>query len=169
MTAKSIPIAPSPIAHGMASDFGWALATILKSYTGAIGAAVAEVPGGERGWRLLSAVAHGTTESQLALAKIVKLDRTVVTYLLDGLAEAGLVERHVAPDDRRARCVKITPLGTECAIRIRHTLSNIEDSLLSPLPAEGHETFRTLLATLAVGLIETGEESASCDDFPTGS
>jgi DNA-binding MarR family transcriptional regulator len=62
---------------------------------------------------VLSAAAHGTVGSQLALALHLGVDRTVMTYLLDDLEAAGLIERRPDPADRRARQVVATRQGTK--------------------------------------------------------
>jgi DNA-binding transcriptional MocR family regulator len=61
----------------------------------------------------LDAAAHGAVGSQLALAQHLGIDRTVMTYLLDDLEAAGLIERRPDPADRRARRVVATQLGME--------------------------------------------------------
>jgi MarR family transcriptional regulator, transcriptional regulator for hemolysin len=49
--------------------------------------------------------------SQAALAARLGIDRTVMTYLLDDLVTAGLVERRQDPGDRRTRSVAATEHG----------------------------------------------------------
>ena len=53
----------------------------------------------------------GHVGSQLALAQHLGIDRTVMTYLLDDLEAAGLIERRPDPADRRARRVVATRTG----------------------------------------------------------
>jgi hypothetical protein len=57
---------------------------VFRAYVKAAHAAVADVPGGPRGYQVLAAAAHGAVGSQLALAQHLGVDRTVMTYLLDG-------------------------------------------------------------------------------------
>jgi len=85
------------------SDLGWALGTVTRSYLRTAAEAVADVPGGPRGYQVLSTAACGEASSQLAMAQRLGVDRTVMTYLLDDLEMAGLVERKPDPADRRAR------------------------------------------------------------------
>ena len=84
-------------------DLGWALGALSRSYLQAVAATFAAVPGGPRGYQVLAAAAREEPGSQLALAQHLGVDRTVMTYLLDSLAEAGLIERRPDPADRRAR------------------------------------------------------------------
>ena len=69
------------------------------------------MPGGPRGYQVLASAAVEGPRTQLALAQQLGLDRTVMTYLLDDLQKAGLVERRPDPADRRARRVVLTDAG----------------------------------------------------------
>jgi DNA-binding MarR family transcriptional regulator len=66
------------------------------------GEAVAEVPGGPRGYLVLASLGRGEPSTQVALAQHLGVDRTMMTYLLDDLEDAGLVQRRPDPADRRA-------------------------------------------------------------------
>ena len=89
-------------------DLGWGLGVVFLAYVTAAHAAVADLPGGPRGYQILAAAARGVVGSQLALAQQLGVDRTVMTYLLDDLEAAGLIERRPDPTDRRARHVVAT-------------------------------------------------------------
>src|SRR6266567_550421 len=93
---------------------------------------------------------HG---SQLALAQHLGVDRTVMTYLLDSLAEAGLVERRPDPADRRARRIVATARG-------RALLAGLDR-------ADDREAFRTLLQRLALHAA-TALDSTSADPCTVG-
>ena len=88
---------------GVETDLGWALGAITRSYLRAAREAVEDVPGGARGYLVLASAGQGEPKSQLALAQHLGVDRTAMTYLLDDLEGAGLVERRPDPADRRAR------------------------------------------------------------------
>ena len=66
---------------------------------------------GARGYLVLAVAGQGEPKSQLALAQHLGVDRTAMTYLLDDLEAAGLVERRPDPADRRARRVTLTDAG----------------------------------------------------------
>src|SRR4030081_405988 len=110
---------PTPAAAGgaacgdaMAEDLGWALGVVFRGYVAAATAALAEVPGGPRGYQVIAAAARSDVSSQLALAHHLGIDRTVMTYMLDDLEAAGLIERRPDPADRRAHRGVVTPKGT---------------------------------------------------------
>src|SRR5260221_9921496 len=46
--------------NALADDLGWGLGTVFRAYVNAAHAAVADLPGGPRGYQALSAAAHGT-------------------------------------------------------------------------------------------------------------
>jgi DNA-binding MarR family transcriptional regulator len=146
--------APS-CAGALAGDLGWGLGVVLRAYARAAHTAVADIPGGPRGYQILSAADQGAVGSQLALAQHLGVDRTVMTYLLDDLEAASLIERRPDPADRRARRVVATQLGTELLATLNDRLRAAEAHLLAPLDREARETFRAqvrLLATRAEAL-----------------
>jgi DNA-binding MarR family transcriptional regulator len=131
------------------NDLGWALGALSRSYAKAVSATFANVPGGPRGYQVLAAAAREEPGSQLALAQHLGVDRTVMTYLLDSLAEAGLVERHPDPADRRARRIVATARGRALLDELGEQLRAAEDQLLAGLD-DDTEVFRALLQRVAV-------------------
>jgi DNA-binding MarR family transcriptional regulator len=149
---------------GMHEDLGWALATALRAYGRSAETALAGLPGGPRGYRLLCAVARDCPRSQLALAQHTGLDRTVVTYLVDDLSAQGLVERQPDPVDRRTRRVVATGRGLERLADLDARLAQVEDHLLAPLAPEDRPALRALLQQLARGLHEAGTAALTCPE-----
>lgn len=126
-------------------DLGWALATVLRAHVRAAELVLSDLPGGARAYRLLAAVAQQRLPSQLALAEAVGLDRTVVTYLLDGLVTAGLVERRADPADRRARRIVLTPSGTTRLSDFQRRLRQVEHHVFESLDDGEAAQLRLLL------------------------
>ena len=54
---------------GVEADLGWALGAITRSYLRAAREAVADVPGGARGYLVLAVAGQGEPRSPLALAQ----------------------------------------------------------------------------------------------------
>jgi DNA-binding MarR family transcriptional regulator len=125
------------------------LGAILRTYLRAAGEAVAGVPGGPRGYQVLATAGRGEPSTQLALAQHLGIDRTMMTYLLDDLENAGLVERRPDPADRRARRVALTEAGLSRLSELKRELQQVENSLLEPLDAEERTVLRELLQRLA--------------------
>ena len=155
--------APACAAGGVRADLGWALTTVLRAYVRAADSAVADLPGGSRGYRLLSAIVHDCPRSQLALAHYVGLDRTVVTYLVDDLAAAGLVHRQPDPVDRRTRRVVSTEAGAAHLEQLDARLRQVERQILRPVGDDGPR-LRELLARVALVAADGPGEPTRCSD-----
>src|SRR4051794_41727127 len=92
-------------------DLGLALSVVLRAYLEAAGAIFTDVSGGARGYQILASAAHHAPPNQLALAQQLGIDRSVLTYLLDDLEAAKLIERRPDPADRRARRIVLPRAG----------------------------------------------------------
>jgi DNA-binding MarR family transcriptional regulator len=147
----------------LADDLGWGLGMIFRAYVKAAHAAVADLAGGPRGYQVLSAAAQGAVGSQLALAQHLGVDRTVMTYLLDDLEAAGLIERRPDPADRRARRIVSTQQGTELLASLNDRLRAAEAHLLAPLDAETRDAFRAQVRLLATQLDALDSPDSPCD------
>jgi DNA-binding MarR family transcriptional regulator len=55
---------------------------------------------------------------------------------LNELADGGLIERAMDPEDRRRNVVTITPAGAEQLWRLDGVLAGVQDELLAPLSAD---------------------------------
>ncbi|MFJ6510356.1 MarR family winged helix-turn-helix transcriptional regulator [Streptomyces sp. NPDC091406] len=131
------------------TDLGWAIRMVSSAFRNVATESVADLPGGARAYLVLVALAAGEPPSQLALAKEVSLDRTVMTYLLDDLEAHGLVTRRPDPRDRRARQVLITDTGRTRLTEVRHSLAAAEARLLTDLDDDDASRLRTLLSRVA--------------------
>jgi DNA-binding MarR family transcriptional regulator len=136
-------------AAALSDDLGWALGVVFRSYAKAANSAFCDVPGGPRGYQVLKACARTGTRSQLELASYLGVDRTVMTYLLDDLEGAGLIERHPDPADRRARRIVATEHGRATLAGLQSRLKLAEEHVLAGLPEADRTAFRDLLRRLA--------------------
>lgn len=59
-------------------------------------------------WRMLTALSRNEGATQGALAELLEVEAITCCRMIDRLAEAGLVERRRAPDDRRAWNIYLT-------------------------------------------------------------
>jgi DNA-binding MarR family transcriptional regulator len=112
---------------------------------------------------VLSAATHGTVDSQLALAQHLGVDRTVMTYLLDDLEVAGLIQRVPDPADRRARRVVATTRGTELLVTLDQRLRAAEARLLAPLDDGSREAFRSQIRLLATRINVIDPPNSPCE------
>ncbi|WP_438492883.1 MarR family winged helix-turn-helix transcriptional regulator [Streptomyces asiaticus] len=131
------------------TDLGWAIRLVGAAFRRVATDSVADLPGGARGYLVLVALASGEPPSQLALAKEVSLDRTVMTYLLDDLEAHELITRRPDPRDRRVRQVLLADTGRTRLKQVRRGLAAAEARLLTDLGDQDAEQLRTLLARVA--------------------
>lgn len=134
------------------AELGWALGTVVRNYLRVAGEALAEVPGGPKGYLVLAALGRGEPSTQIALAQHLGVDRTMMTYLLDDLEDAGLVERRPDPADRRARRVTLTATGAARLAEFMCGLHRAEDGLLDALDPDDRTQLRDLLRRLATAM-----------------
>lgn len=139
-----------------ADDVGWSLGVLLRGYRDSVAPKLDDVPHGPRGYETLCAVVRGDHASQLALARHLGIDRTVMTYLIDDLVEAGLVERRANPADRRQRVVVATEAGERLVAARCAEVAEAEADLLRGLDPAERSHFRRLLdkAACAVGGVD---------------
>jgi DNA-binding MarR family transcriptional regulator len=130
-------------------DFGWTLGVVFRAYVKATNVAVGDLPGGHRGYQILTAATRDQPESQSALCQQLGIDRTVMTYLLDDLERASLVERRPAPTDRRTRLVVATETGRARLADLDRRLAHAEAHVLAGLSGEDRAKLKALLRELA--------------------
>jgi DNA-binding MarR family transcriptional regulator len=147
----------------LAGELGWGLAVVFRGYVKAADAVTEGLPGGHRGYQVLSAAALDEPGSQAALAGRLGIDRTVMTYLLDDLAEAGLVERRQDPCDRRTRLVVATDHGRSVLADLDKRFARAEQHLLGGLAPEDQAAFRHLLSRLAAHVNCLDPVATACD------
>ncbi len=71
-------------------------------------------------------------QTQLELAQAIRYDKTRLITLLDGLQQRGLITREPAPEDRRARIVKLSRKGRAHVDAVQRDIHRMEDELLTP-------------------------------------
>jgi DNA-binding MarR family transcriptional regulator len=138
-------------ARGIETELGWSLQAVYQGFSRSATPAVADVPGGARGYQVLVAVTTEEPSSQLALANRLGIDKTAMTYVIDALENRRLVERRPDPRDRRVREVHPTEEGFRLLEAARLALREVEELLLRDLRAEERVQLRHLLARVALG------------------
>ncbi|MCO1596939.1 MarR family winged helix-turn-helix transcriptional regulator [Micromonospora sp. RHAY321] len=130
-------------------DLGWMLGIVFRGYVRAAEHALADFPGGPRGYQVLTAAVNGPTRNQGAIAEELGMDRTVLTYVIDDLERPGLVARRADPADRRSRLVDVTDTGRAAWEQRRRSLRQVESHLLGALSPAESTTLRALLQRVA--------------------
>ena len=154
--------APAGIPDRVSGDLGWALAVVFRGYVKAADAAAEGLPGGHRAYQILAAAARDEPGSQAALAHLLGIDRTVMTYLLDDLVRADLVERQPDPDDRRNRRVVLTAHGRDLLADLDERFRLAEQHILAGLDAAAQQAFRALLCAVAAHLNDLDPVATAC-------
>ena len=159
--------ASGPAAPATGGDLGWLLGTLLRAYLKGAAEAVTELPGGPRGYQVLSIAADGAGRNQAGIAEHLGVDRTVMTYLLDDLENAGLIERRPDPADRRSRQIVLTATGERRRTTLAARIAEVEASLLADLTGPESAQLRALLrrAAAVAGPGEPGELCALGDQL----
>lgn len=148
-SSSGAPAALPAVNAALDQDLGFALGVVFRAYVKAAHAAVSDIPGGPRGYQVLVAAIQHQAGGQGALAHRLGVDRTVMTYLVDDLEKAGLVERRADPLDRRSRRIVATPRGQQRWADTEKRLQEVEDHVLGALSTAERATLRGLLQRLA--------------------
>jgi DNA-binding MarR family transcriptional regulator len=149
---------------GIETQLGWSIQAVYQGFVRTAQAAVADVPGGPRGYQVLVAITTEEPSSQLALAQRLGIDKTQMTYVIDALAAGGHVERQPHPRDRRIRQVVPTDAGRALLATARVALGEVEDGLMGALDPEERIALRRLLARVAVGIGDAAAADAGPAD-----
>lgn len=152
---------PSPC-----GDLGWAINMVFRAFRQRASVSLSDLPGGPRGYLVLSAVAQDLPRSQLALAQQLAVDKTAMTYLLDALEAAGLVERRPDPADRRQRQIVLTSTGRSALAEFGERLAEAEQRLLSALAPEEAYAFRQFLDRVARSTKMEVTEPCTVEEVP---
>lgn len=146
-------------------DLGWHLGMVLRGYQRRLDEAIEGMPEGFRGFQILSTVVHREPPNQQALAAHLAIDRTVLTYLLDELVTAELVERVASPQDRRSRKIVATDAGRRLLASYEERVAAAEHQLLAGLEGTGSgaETFRRQVGQLAMEIHRADPSSDPCE------
>ena len=139
-------------AEGIETELGWSLQAVNQGFSRTASGAVAEVPGGPRGYQVLVAITTEEPSSQLVLANRLGIDKTAMTYVVDALESGGFVERRPDQHDRRIRQVIPTDAGRAILTTARARLREVEVRLMRDLSPNEQTQLRRLLARVALGV-----------------
>src|SRR5215207_3591871 len=113
-------------------NLGWLLATVSHAFTSELTAKLEAVSVSPRAHCVLSTALQGEY-SQTALAHAIGLDKTTMVVTIDALEQAGLVERRMSGQDRRARVIEVTKAGRRRVADGERIVERIQEDVLSSL------------------------------------
>jgi DNA-binding MarR family transcriptional regulator len=109
-----------------------------------------------RDWFVLHALMGGIPRTQLEIARLVCIDKTTLTALLDRLEDDGLIVRVTDKHDRRARIPQTTEAGRKAFDAVDHNHAVVQKALLADVPPEQAEQLFALLTRCAAAGVTTG-------------
>jgi len=99
----------------------------------------------------LDAIGQQPGIDQASLAATISFDRATIGGVIDRLEHKGLVKRVVAAQDRRARQLRLTPVGKRLLLASRPVVEALQADILAPLTRAERAAFLAL-AQKALGL-----------------
>jgi MarR family transcriptional regulator, transcriptional regulator for hemolysin len=160
---ESTQTRPGTTTPAVPGDLGWHLGMVLRGYQTRFETAVDQMPAGIRGFQVLSAVVHKDPPNQQALGAHLAIDRTVLTYLLDTLVDAGVVERIPDPADRRARKIIATASGRRMLAAYEERVAAAEADLLAGLEENDARNLGVLISQLAKNVHRAQPGTSPCE------
>lgn len=100
-----------------------------------------------RQFGVLNVLAAEPGLNQRAVGAKLRIDRTTIVALVDGLEDAGLVERRRGAD-RRTFALYMSDAGGEALEQARAVMAQVHDDFLAPLSPPERDTLRELLTRL---------------------
>lgn len=119
-----------------------ALMSHLKKELGANDATITPVQAGIL--FLLRKKGHTMTQ----LSRILAIDNSAITGLVDRLEKAGLAKRNANPEDRRTFLIRITKKGKDEIDRAYVTIKRVNDEIKAGFSKDEIRTFKNVLNSL---------------------
>lgn len=139
-----------PPPNALASRLGFLLKHAQLRYQSVQAPALAPLNLDGRLLAVLTLVGAEGPALQARLAERLQVDRTTMVALVDRLEQAGLLERHRDPTDRRGYHVNITTTGTTALKQALDAVETVERDFLGALSKAEQHQFRALLARVAL-------------------
>ncbi|MDX3901587.1 MAG: MarR family transcriptional regulator [Sphingobium sp.] len=111
-------------------------------------------------WVALSLLRGGMAETASGLAREIGHDTGAMTRVIDQLAQAGLVERHPDPSDRRVTKLSVTKEGEAALRRTTPRVMDIWNLLLADFPRADVDRFIAMLTIMEGKLLRMEADRA---------
>lgn len=103
-------------------------------------------------WRLISYLKRHEGVRQGPLAELIEVEPITLSRMVDRLAEAGLVERHADPTDRRAWQLYLTPRARTLLGEMRRTTDKVSEEATEGLSAAERDQLIALVGRVRCNL-----------------
>jgi DNA-binding MarR family transcriptional regulator len=153
-----MPVAESEEGRCFAGNLAWLLYRAHWALAAELAVALEPLGVSARGFHVLQA-ALSEEHTQTELAAMVGLDKTTMVVAVDELERAGLAERRLSPDDRRARIVDVTAAGKRKVAEAEKVKQRVQAEVLGELSAREGEALMDALSKLVEGRLA---EQAEC-------
>lgn len=127
---------------------GFVLGKVSKAWLGRVNPGLEQLGVEIHQVGLMALIYFRGPQSQVELGRLMRIDRTTIVGLIDGIEAAGLVERQPNPQDRRAHRVTLTEKGKQVLETSEPIVNQVQRDFLSPLSTTEQETLMALLRRL---------------------
>lgn len=131
--------------HPLVRDMNWLLHRAALGFGDARLEVLADFGLTVREQVLLNVLDEVGPVSQLSLAGLIGLDKSVLTNTIDVLETRGLVQRMTDPADRRARLPVLTAAGRRLSRRAAKAVAASQEAILAELPQARRDELVALL------------------------
>lgn len=127
---------------------------LFRAFVRAQACGVAAMPAGRhpRDLAILTALVERGPVSQARLGELLKINRTIMVKVVDGLEDAGLVRRERDPADRRRYALAPTADGKAALAAMQRAAAGGEAELAAGLTPAEHQRLNELLSPLVPDL-----------------
>ncbi|MBI1401891.1 MAG: MarR family transcriptional regulator [Porphyrobacter sp.] len=102
--------------------------------------------------RLLLSLVRNPNENQAFYAERLEIEPITLTRIVDRLEEAGWIERHSDPADRRARILHLTAKSRGIVVRLQGIVEALFEEMLDGFAAAERALFAQSLERIAANL-----------------
>ena len=92
------------------------------------------------------------------LSEIIYFDRSTIGDVLDRMEGKRWIRREPAPNDRRIKLLELAEAGVEVLRQVEPGIRRVQERLLAPLTDAEAKTLVRLLARMADGVEDDGED-----------
>jgi DNA-binding MarR family transcriptional regulator len=154
MPKKRLPTVPDPdqppLPKAVTSSVGFMCGQVAALFRARFEEDMREHRLHPRQFLLMLVLRDEGTMAQQAAGQRLGMDRTTTMQAVQGLAEAGYVDRQDDPDDRRVYRLSLTPNGRRLVATLEGRMKRVETELLAPLAVAERALFaQQLRAVLA--------------------